>query len=105
MRCKPNAKNAKSRTARTVKGWARRAPKLRSERAKVYARCGPDAFLVPNKRDPKLSKYPIVRKSGGCEVDCVGLRVAKARAAQQGRKDLVRKADAIAKCGRCRWAE
>lgn len=85
--------------AKTVKGWDKKKPKTDKDREKVKRACGPGAFLAPGEL-----KYPIVGKSGGCAVDCRGLRAAKARAAQHGRKDLVAKADRLARQVGCRWA-
>lgn len=90
---------ATKRTTRSVKGWAKRAPKLVSERRALLARCGAKAFL-----DPKRLKFPIMAKSGACIVDCQGLRVAKARAAQFHHRTMVAKADKVGDRSACAWA-
>lgn len=87
-----------AQAARSVKGWKAVAPKLVSERRAVMRRCGPSAFLEPGKL-----RFPIVSKHGNCAIDCRGLRVAKARAAQYGHRSLVAKADRIAANHACAW--
>lgn len=89
---------ATNRGARTVKGWASRAPKTKGEREALYARCGAAAFL-----DPANRAYPVMAKSGPCVVDCKGLRAAKSRAGQQHKRKLRAKADRLdsrASCSR-----
>lgn len=90
---------ATHRTARTTKGWRARAPKLRSERRALLARCGSRAFLQPSKL-----KFPIMAKSGPCVVDCEALRAAKSRAAQFGHSAVAKKAESKGKRAACRWA-
>lgn len=89
---------AKHRGARTTKGWRRRAPKTKSEREALYARCGAKAFL-----DPKKLKFPIMAKSGSCVVDCEGLRAAKSRAGQYKHRKVKAKAARMGKRAACHW--
>lgn len=87
------------RRSKSTKGWRKLAPKSPSERRALLARCGKRAFLQPSKL-----KFPIMRKTGPCVVDCEGLRAAKARAAQYGHTSIAKKAEAKGKRGSCRWA-
>lgn len=95
---------AKHRAAKTTKGWAKASPDTKRDRARVWRRCGPSAFLLPNKRDPGASKFPIVATRGGCEVDCRGLRTAVSRADRYGYAGVERRARKIARGARCSWA-
>lgn len=97
------ARRASHLQSRSVKGWKAVAPKLRSERQATYERCGAAAFLLPNKRHPGKSKFPVMPKQGACVVDCRALRAAKARAAQTKHPTAKRKADKLASRGHCSW--
>jgi len=90
--------------AHTTKGWLKAAPKTRKAREALYHRCGAGAFLVPNASNPGMSKFPVMTKRGRCVVDCRGLRIALTRAKQHKYSAAYRKADALGKKGKCRWA-
>jgi hypothetical protein len=92
------------KTAKTTKGWFKAAPRTRKDREALYRRCGSDAFLVPNRENPRLSKFPVMGKRGACVIDCRGLRIALTRAKQYKYPAAYRKADSLAKRGKCRWA-
>jgi hypothetical protein len=94
---------AEARRARTTKGWAHLTPRKPADRAKLFMRCGPDAFLMPNRANPGHSKFPIMPKTGPCRIDCRGLRSAKARARQYEHYSVANKADAIARRYSCSW--
>jgi len=88
--------------SKTTRGWGRRKPQLKRDRGGLLARCGCRAFL-----DCQQLKYPFMAKRasrGSCRVDCVGLRAALSRAAQQHHPQLVAKARRIGRAARCRWA-
>jgi hypothetical protein len=81
-------------------GWSKAAPKTKGARRALLARCGRKAFLVPSKL-----KFPVVSaRSQTCEPDCRGLLAAKQRAAIQGKRKLVAKANRLAKRAGCHWA-
>lgn len=81
-------------TRRTKVGWRKRMPRTVAERRKLPARC----FLEPSRR-----KYPICNRAG--RVDCGGAKAAFARARQQGRDALARKAVRAACRKRCAWTK
>lgn len=85
-----------------AKGWGKVAPKTRSARRRLLARCGRKAFLQPGaKPEPK---YPVVSKyTRDCKPDCRGLLAAKRRADQYDHPSLARKAQRMAKQAGCRW--
>jgi len=91
-------------TAKTTKGWRKAAPKTRKEREALFYRCGADAFLAANRENPGMSKFPVMAKRGRCVVDCRGLRAALTRAQQFEHPAAYRKANSLAKHGKCRWA-
>ena len=95
----------RAREARTTRGWQRQASHKPGDRAELYMRCGARAFLAPNSRNPGHSKFPIMPKHGPCEVDCRGLRAAKARAHQYGHYSAARKAESLAKRAHCSWVD
>jgi hypothetical protein len=95
---------ARATSTRTTKGWAKAAPKTRTERRALFARCGAAAFLQPNRSNPGLSKYPIVGKHGSCAVDCRGLQTALRRAGQFHHPAIQRKAQAKGRRVACAWA-
>jgi hypothetical protein len=90
--------------ARSTKGWANVAPKTRTDRRKLFEDCGPDAFLKPDRRDPGMSKFPIMSKYGTCKVDCRALRIALTRAAQYDYPEVHRRADRMGRNIKCHWA-
>lgn len=79
-----------------TRGW--KAPRGTAARRRMREKHGCVCFL-----DAKNLKYPICNSRGN--IDCRGLAAAKARAAQQGRRGLVAKADKIARSISCRWAK
>lgn len=104
-------------TAKTTKGWAKAAPRKGPQRRSVYARCGRSAFLLPDTKKPGYSKYPVIATRGpGCQLDCRGLRAAKAEATKminlpgmtRAERKQVRKvaarAETLGRRARCRWA-
>jgi hypothetical protein len=91
--------------AKTTKGWGKAEPRRGSERTRLYAKCGPRAFLLPNPQTPGQSKFPVMSKAGACVIDCRALRVAKQRASQHGYAGVKAKADALGRRGKCRWAK
>lgn len=90
---------ASHKTARSTKGWRKRAPYLKSERRALLARCGAKAFL-----DAKHLKFPVMAKDGPCRIDCEGLRAAKSRAAQFHHRKVAVKVERMGKRASCRWA-
>ncbi len=88
----------KTRRGSATRGWAKLKPTSSVMRMDVYRKGGPKCFL-----DPKRLKYPVCAKQSG-KIDCRGVASAKQRASQQHRKDLVAKADRIARRVGCAWA-
>lgn len=84
--------------SRSTKGWAKHAPKLRSERQALKKRCGAKAFL-----DPKKLGFPVVAKSGGCKLDCQGILTAMRRAKQFHHPKIAKKAARIGTKAKCHW--
>jgi len=91
-------------SARSTKGWKAAAPHTREERGKLYKRCGAKAFLMPNRKDPRLSKFPVMAKHGPCVVDCRALRAAETRARQYHHPEAHAKAKRLGKQAACHWA-
>lgn len=89
---------ATHKSARTTKGWKKRAPRTPHERRALLAHCGAKAFL-----DPKNLKFPVMAKSGRCIVDCEGLRAAKSRARQFHHAKVAVKATRMGKRAACHW--
>jgi hypothetical protein len=87
------------KTARTTKGWRKRAPKTVSERRALLARCGSKAFL-----DAKNLKFPVMAKTGPCVLDCEGVRAAKSRARQFHHGKVATKAVRMGRRAACHWA-
>lgn len=61
-----------------LRGWAVAAPRRGRERRELYARCGPQCFLLPGQL-----KFPVcasLRVSKGCRVDRRALVAARIRA-------------------------
>lgn len=92
-------RRALDRGSKTTKGWRKHAPKTKSQREALFARCGRRAFLQPDKL-----KFPIMRKTGPCVPDCEGIRAAKSRAGQYHHRGVKAKANRLGKTAACHWA-
>jgi len=74
---------AKSRKHRnSVKHW--NPPITGKDRRSMYKKCGSKCFLLPNRKSPGKSKFPICPKKS-CKKSCKGILAARGRA-QQWRK-------------------
>jgi len=85
------------------RGWHGVEPKDQHQRKALVRKCGGEDRAAAKKKcflDPKNLKYPICPKDA-CQPTCRGLAAARSRAAQMHRKDLVAKADRLAKARRC----
>lgn len=83
------------------RGWARVAPKLRSQRRKLKEKCGSKCFL-----SPKDLKFPVCKKTsrkGKCNASCSGILSAYRRARQYKHSAIANKALRLAKKKRCSW--
>ena len=90
-----------------TKGWSKAAPKRGSQRQKVYKQCdqkGKLCFLLPNKKTPGESKFPIC-STNDCNVDCRALLAAKIRAKQHNYPKVYKNANEIARKRRCSWSK
>jgi hypothetical protein len=63
------------------KGWAKSAPKRGADRERMLKRCGDSCFLMPNRKSPGKSKFPVCAV-GSCKKDCKGVLSALIRAQQ-----------------------
>jgi len=63
------------------KGWAKSAPKKGQDRARMLKKCGDSCFLMPNKKSPGKSKFPVCA-AGSCKKNCKGILSAMVRAEQ-----------------------
>ena len=69
-----------------VKGWAKSAPQSGKPRHQMYKKCGAKCFLMPNKKTPGESKFPICPKRS-CKPSCKGVLSAYIRARQWRKKN------------------
>jgi len=85
-----------------VRGWGKVKPGSINRRRALRDECGAKCFLKPEEH-----KFPICRglehSKSKCIMDCRGVLAAKIRGAQWGHKDVVTKADKLAKKLRCSW--
>ena len=63
------------------KGWAKSAPKKGKDRDRMLKKCGDSCFLMPNKKSPGKSKFPVCA-AGSCKKNCKGILSAMVRAEQ-----------------------
>jgi len=85
-----------------VKGWGKVKPGSINRRRALRDECGDRCFLKPEEH-----KFPVCRglehSKSKCIMDCRGVLAAKIRGAQWGHKDVVTKADKLAKKLGCVW--
>ena len=81
---KASFNSSRRRKSPFTKGWAKSSPKKGKERAAMLKRCGAGCFLLPNKKSPGKSKFPVCAKKS-CKKDCKGVLSALMRAQQSKR--------------------
>jgi len=94
LRCPPGSVYCWHHGSNVMRGWHDKAKSIRrrSSRHAMADRCGArECFLEPGQL-----KYPVCPPHS-CEPSCQGIAAARARALILHRKDLVNKADRLAK--------
>lgn len=96
---------ARTRKRKPSRGWRTAAPRTVEERRALYRRCGPSAFLEPDRYHPGYSAFPVMSKrTTTCSYDCRGLLAAMRRADQYGHRGVAKKARRAAVRAGCPWA-
>lgn len=95
---------AKSRQNPT-KGWAKASPSAGKERHRMFKKCGSSCFLLPNKKTPGASKFPVCAKNS-CKKNCKGILAAYVRAREYRKKTpsynkVAKKANNLYKSHKC----
>ena len=95
---------AKSRQNPT-KGWAKASPSAGKERHRMFKKCGSSCFLLPNKKTPGASKFPVCAKNS-CKKNCKGILAAYVRAREYRKKNpsynkVAKKANNLYKSHKC----
>lgn len=95
-----------------TRGWVALSPRSVGDKKLLYNKCKSKCFLLPNKKSPGKSKFPVcIKPRNGrvnCRPNCQGLLAAKVRSRQFRSKDrkyalLPKKADKLAKSVKCKW--
>ena len=81
-----SSRRSSKRRSNPTKGWAKIAPQAGKARHSMMNRCGKRCFLLPNKRTPGESKFPVCAKNT-CTTNCKGLLSAYIRARQWRNKN------------------
>ena len=111
LRSKVKKLKSSARGERT-RGWSALAPRSVGDKLKMYNKCKSKCFLLPNKKSPKKSKFPIcikpVNGRVSCKPNCKGLLAAKVRSRQfRGKSrryaNVSKKVDKLAKSVKCKW--
>lgn len=92
---KRSTRKVVSKKGSAVRGWAKRSPKLISQRRTLKSKCGSKCFLMPGKL-----KFPICAKHS-CKKDCKGITSAYVRARQWKYPEVAKKAKSLMKSMRC----
>ncbi len=97
---KRKSKRKSRQKSKRKRSWKKNAPRLRSQRKKLYKRCGRKCFLdAENLKFPICSKY--ARK---CTISNIGLLSAYKRAMQYKYYDIAEKAIKLGRKHGFHWA-